>query len=117
MSFLQIQKVQLCYKQTSANTQVWYDESLIARLAVFDRHTLTFMFGFFRLPFLIGIFFRAGSAIPATVSRYLPTARLVWALRRFQTRAGRGLLGDIIWPAEHVRHFTISFKFFTLIVE
>lgn len=121
MRFLQIQKMQLCYKQTSANTQVWYDSLLNRpkrrRLAVFDGHTSTFMFWFFRLPFLIATFFRAGSAILATVSRYLPTARLVWALRRFQTLAGRGLLGNIIWPAEHVRHFNKSFSFLALIIE
>lgn len=61
-----------------------------------------FMFLIFQLPVLIAIFFHAGFVNLATVSRYLPTAGLEWALRRFQVLAGRGLLGNIIWPAEHV---------------
>lgn len=61
-----------------------------------------FMFLFFQLPVLIAIFFHAGIVNLVTESRYLPTAGLEWALRRFQVLAGRGLLGNIIWPADHV---------------
>lgn len=65
-------------------------------------HSFHFMSAFFRLPFLIAIFFHADFVNLATVSRYLPRPRAVWALRRFQVPAGRGLLGNIIWLAQHV---------------
>lgn len=125
--------MQLCYKQRhtvkpSASTQVSYEPLHLTVLNVhvnearsglkcsFTVHEIHFhsIFLYFQLPFLIAIFFHAGFVNLVTVSRYLPTAGLVWALRRFQVLAGRGLLGNIIWPAEHVFwiptcHFNSSF--------
>lgn len=77
-------------------------------------HSFHFMSVFFWLPFLIAIFFHVDFVNLATVSRYLPRPRAVWALRRFQVPAGRGLLGNIIWLAQHVLLAPNTFQLFIL---